>query len=136
MYVFVMFFSSNHFFCKKSPNLEWYGVCHGDELPAVLGDGLNENPPFSKVEYTEVDRALTRQLLKYWTNFVKSGDANLASNTSTIDPTLPEWPQYKSVDGWTMELKGRQDKQSLIPSYKTKDCHVFYFYFCIQFEVV
>ena len=53
-------------------------VYHGSEIPYVFDSHDNWLPT------EEVDRALTRAMLAYWTNFARSGDPN--------GPGLTRWP--------------------------------------------
>ena len=47
-----------------------YGVMHGNELPFVFG------LPIIDKTYTKDERALSIQMINYWTNFVKNGNPN------------------------------------------------------------
>lgn len=61
MYYFTHRYSSN-------PWPEWMGVLHGDEIVFTFGE------PFKPgLNYTESERELSRQMMKYWTNFAKTG---------------------------------------------------------------
>ena len=51
-----------------NPWADWMGVMHGDEIDHVFGLPL---APSSK--YTEQEKKFSRDLIKYWTNFAKSG---------------------------------------------------------------
>uniref|UniRef100_F7GCV7 Carboxylic ester hydrolase n=1 Tax=Monodelphis domestica TaxID=13616 RepID=F7GCV7_MONDO len=53
---------------------------HGDEIGFILGTHL------SKVYATEIEKQLSRDMMKYWTNFARTGDPN------SYD--LMEWPLY------------------------------------------
>lgn len=66
------------------------GAFHGDEVPYVFGnldlvDSALDGAP-RKGRWETQDYALSRTLLGYWANFVKTGDPNGAN--------LPEWPRY------------------------------------------
>jgi para-nitrobenzyl esterase len=52
------------------------------------------------------DAALSRQMIGYWTQFVKTGDPN--------GPGLPGWPAWKVPDGRAQEL-GRQIAPERVP---------------------
>jgi para-nitrobenzyl esterase len=52
------------------------------------------------------DAALSRQMIGYWTQFVKTGDPN--------GPGLPGWPAWKVADGRAQEL-GRQIAPERVP---------------------
>ncbi|XP_052437558.1 cholinesterase-like isoform X1 [Carassius gibelio] len=50
----------------------WMGVMHGDEIPFVFGIPLNQAFGFSKEE-----EALSRRIMKHWSNFARSGDPSV-----------------------------------------------------------
>jgi len=68
------------------------GAFHGDEVPYVFGnldrvDSALDGAP-RKGRWETKDYALSRTLLSYWANFVKTGDPNAAG--------LPKWPRYEN----------------------------------------
>ena len=69
----------------KAPNL---GAYHSAEIEYVFGQ-LDSK---ASVPWTSADRAVSEQMMKYWSNFAKTGDPN--------GPGLPKWPKYISTDGW------------------------------------
>ena len=58
---------------------------HSTELAYVFGN-FREKSGMVTGRATDVDRALSVQLRRYWTNFAKRGDPN--------GPGVPEWPAY------------------------------------------
>lgn len=52
----------------NNPWPKWTGVMHGDEISYVFGDPLN---PAKQYERDEIE--LSRRMMKYWTNFAKTG---------------------------------------------------------------
>ena len=51
----------------------WAGGVHGDDLSFVFGAPLTDGiDPFSSI-YTRSDKLLAETVLKYWTNFIKTG---------------------------------------------------------------
>ncbi|OAF69668.1 hypothetical protein A3Q56_02597, partial [Intoshia linei] len=61
----------------------WMGVLHGDEILYTFGE------PFKMASnYTKKDRLFSRKIMKYWSNFVKTGNPN----KSPGETSLKEWP--------------------------------------------
>ena len=54
--------ASNHYWAP------WMGVLHGDEINFVFGEPLDGTKG-----YTHKEQVFTRKVMKYWTNFAKSG---------------------------------------------------------------
>lgn len=61
MYYFTQRYSSN-------PWPRWMGVLHGDEIIFTFGDPLKPG-----LNYTNEEKELSREIMKYWTNFAKTG---------------------------------------------------------------
>lgn len=66
------------------------GAFHGVELAYVFGNTKDSDG------YTELDRALSRQVMAYWVNFAGTGDPN--------GPGLPNWPVYRTADDENLEF--------------------------------
>ena len=60
------------------------GAYHSAEIPFVFGDLLDQ------FGYTENDKILSETMMKYWTNFAKSGNPN--------GTNLPEWKQHQKYN--------------------------------------
>jgi len=58
------------------------GVIHGDQMPFILGNPLNDS-----LKYTSSEKILSKSMLKYWSNFVQNDDPN------GVDIDI--WPKYK-----------------------------------------
>ena len=71
------------------PGKKWSPTAyHSAEIEYVFGQ-LDSK---AGVPWRSEDRALSEQMMKYWSNFAKNGDPN--------GPGLPKWPKYVSADGW------------------------------------
>jgi para-nitrobenzyl esterase len=73
-------------FDRTPPSRESYGAVHSQEMEYVFGTFGARNV-FPANIFTEVDRALSDSIERYWTNFAKTGNPN--------DATLPLWPQFE-----------------------------------------
>ena len=64
------------------------GARHAGEIEYVFGQ-LDSVP---KVTWDKSDRALSDQMMSYWSNFARSGDPNGSG--------LPSWPRYEKSTGY------------------------------------
>ena len=85
-----------YFFTLGSPGDRFHkassGAFHSDEIEYVFG-ALDARP---EAVWRAEDRALSEQMMTYWTNFAKTGDPNGAG--------LPVWPKYGPTEWMTMNL--------------------------------
>lgn len=65
---------------EPGPKSSRWGMFHSSELPYVFGD-LDATP---ERHFTAVDRSISVRLMRYWVDFVKTGNPNGAA--------LPDWP--------------------------------------------
>jgi len=72
------------------------GAAHSFEMAYVFGH-LDQN---TAQKPTDEEQALSDIMIKYWTDFAKSGDPN--------GQGLPEWPVYRKGEKTVMYLKGAQ----------------------------
>jgi len=63
--VYAYYFTERY---RSNPWPEWMGVLHGDDIFFVFGEPLKRHDNF-----TDRERALSRQMITYWTNFAKTG---------------------------------------------------------------
>ena len=54
---------------SSNPWGQWMGVKHGDEIEFVFGHPLSNTDH----NYTEAERDLSRKMMKYFTDFAKTG---------------------------------------------------------------
>ena len=71
------------------------GAFHGDEVAYVFGNidiaPLSLDDTSRKGRYEEADYALSKAMLTYWADFVKTGNPNGAGE--------PSWPRYEDAAG-------------------------------------
>jgi para-nitrobenzyl esterase len=72
---------------------QWTGAHHASEVPYVFNT-LPEEYGADKV--TEHDRQVGATMIKYWTNFMKTGDPNGAG--------LPVWPKFDTKGDMLMNF--------------------------------
>jgi para-nitrobenzyl esterase len=68
--VYLYYFAHQPPWPNTPPMADW-GAAHGSEISYVFG---TLNPGF--MQWTDRDRALSDQMMTYWTNFAKTGDPN------------------------------------------------------------
>ena len=54
-----------------SPYPEWVHADHAYEVPYVLGDVMT--PEYESLKPSEEDVKMSKSMMKYWTNFAKTG---------------------------------------------------------------
>jgi para-nitrobenzyl esterase len=62
------------------------GARHAGEIEYVFGQLDSANAPWQPA-----DRKLSAAMMKYWTNFARTGNPN--------GPGVPKWPRYKAAAG-------------------------------------
>lgn len=80
------------------------GAAHAAEMPYVFGY-IDRNTPAGP---TPEEQALSDIMIKYWTNFAKTGDPNGGS--------LPFWPVYREGEETVMYLKGADPTPISLPN--------------------
>ena len=91
---------------EPGPESSRWGIFHSSELPYVFGN-LDAAP---ERHFTRVDRALSQRLMRYWIDFVKTGDPNGAG--------LPVWPAMAGHDPEVMVLAGSLEPRPILPQAK------------------
>ncbi|XP_076096333.1 neuroligin-4, Y-linked-like isoform X2 [Mytilus galloprovincialis] len=86
----------NFGYSTQSENFpQWSSGVHGDELPYVFGaplvDGISPFPS----RYTKNEKKLSSAVMRFWTNFAKSGDPNVPLKDTEQDKFSDVyWPKY------------------------------------------
>lgn len=88
--VYLYYFDQHPDYPEGSP-MYGQGSPHGQDVDFVFGS-LREPTALP------TDRALSDIMIKYWTNFAKTGNPN--------GEALPEWPEFSGVGGKVMNLSG------------------------------
>ncbi|XP_022095317.1 acetylcholinesterase-like isoform X2 [Acanthaster planci] len=74
---------------SNNPWGEWMGVMHGDEIAYAFGQPLHPNNGFS-----EEDIALSRKMIRLWSNFAKTGNPNMR-HLNEPDELGEGWPAFQ-----------------------------------------
>ncbi|XP_041468333.1 cholinesterase 1-like [Lytechinus variegatus] len=110
-------------------HLKWAGATHVEDIPYVFGSPLlrdrEEGPKGMSGFFSGTEEAgLSRQIMRYWSNFAKSGNPNLSSKDPEVvnnplgfeewQPFTNEHPYYKELDYGFRTTEGVM---------KVKECH-------------
>jgi len=81
-----------HFVQRSSQNPwpEWMGVMHGYEIEFVFGLPLDES-----LKYTAHEQELSRNMMKLWANFARTGNPNSDKKT---EGDVQKWEKYTKAD--------------------------------------
>ncbi|CAL1532703.1 unnamed protein product [Lymnaea stagnalis] len=71
---------------SASPWPEWAGVLHADEIWFTFGHPMN-----GSLSFTEAEKKLSRDMMRYWTNFAKTGNPNKSPGQDPVN----EWPLFR-----------------------------------------
>ena len=84
-----------------------YGAAHASELQFLF---TLPDSPFPIPPLTADQKALRATMIKYWTQFAKTGDPNIAGN--------PTWPQYTAADDSILTLNTPAASVQVTTSFK------------------
>ncbi|XP_022105575.1 acetylcholinesterase-like [Acanthaster planci] len=65
---------------------KWVGAIHADDLPFVFGNSWIPKVFYKIKKPLPEERMMSNTIMKYWTNFAKTGSPN--------DGVVPNWPEY------------------------------------------
>ncbi|XP_076435611.1 acetylcholinesterase-like [Babylonia areolata] len=92
-----------------NPWPKWMGTLHGDEIHFVFGMPLNPD-----LGYTEEERQLSRKMMRFWSNFAKTGDPNRGPN----EMSMQEWPEYQPFERQYLNLSAELMKTGWQPHHR------------------
>ncbi|MFI4885865.1 MAG: carboxylesterase/lipase family protein [Steroidobacterales bacterium] len=90
-----------------------WGIFHSSELPYVFGT-FDAAP---QRHFTAVDRAISKRVMDYWVDFVKSGDPN--------GEGLPAWPAMVPGDPKVMVVAAAMQPRPVLPPRKLSAMQAF-----------
>ncbi|XP_071941269.1 cholinesterase-like [Antedon mediterranea] len=98
----------------RMPAPEWHGVTHFQEAAFVFGFHFNSLIDFNN---TEEERIMSVKVMRYWTNFAKTGNPNTAEPnvTNVAEP----WPLF-TVPG--LEYKELSPEMENNRAYDAREC--------------
>ncbi|XP_072385151.1 neuroligin-1-like [Diabrotica undecimpunctata] len=97
-----------------------FGSVRGDDLPYALGFPLTGAGFYSPYNYTFSDAAISKALIYYISNFVKTGNpngelpnisVNLNSLTEKQTPNFPFWDTYDTINQFYLEIGNHLEKK-------------------------
>ncbi|XP_072049224.1 cholinesterase-like isoform X2 [Amphiura filiformis] len=72
----------------------WLGAGHAEELAFVFGYPIYPTDLLEFHEYSEEELSLSKHVMKYWTNFAKTGNPNQETESSLPYDDDRAWPTY------------------------------------------
>ncbi|XP_072173624.1 cholinesterase-like [Diadema setosum] len=73
----------------------WFGAGHADDIPLVFGWVFTpEMRIYAGFNVTEAEAALSAKVMKFWTNFAKSGDPSRSSFDAPSGEGQDSWPVF------------------------------------------
>jgi hypothetical protein len=73
-----------------------FGVSHIDDVAFAFGQPLSQPPGLSK--YTDEEKRISKQMINYWTNFIKTGNPNNGDFNTTVKYNY--WPKFYDQDSY------------------------------------
>ncbi|KAL4219875.1 Neuroligin-2 [Mactra antiquata] len=84
---------------------EWiHGANHADDIPFITGVDIDIPDNDSNITW---EAQLSRKMIRYWSNFMKSGDPNLPEHV------MPPWPKYDITSQSYIKLEENMNDNSV-----------------------
>jgi len=95
-----------------TPWPKWVGTMHADEIAFVFGQPLNLS-----YNYTPKERALSKQMMNYWSNFAKTGNPSLTGSGRWTDTY---WPLHTPLKREILTLSAEPSK--ILEGHRVRKC--------------
>ncbi|PIK46248.1 putative acetylcholinesterase [Apostichopus japonicus] len=93
----------------------WKGVAHGDEMQFVFGNQFQ----FTNLTYRTEEIPLALDMMRYYTNFAKTGDPNHGGDNDGVEDEEPFWPKFELPD---QIFKDQQPGMPDVNAYRAEYC--------------
>lgn len=119
---------------SQTPWPEWMGTLHGYEIEFAFGIPLN-----TSLNYTDLEKNLSKKMLTYWANFAKAGNPNGDDGGES----LTRWPEYHESTKFSLvfdiattgELKNQTDVVTYVEKgTKHRHCQFWNTYYPLLWE--
>ncbi|XP_077986322.1 acetylcholinesterase-like [Glandiceps talaboti] len=111
-------YSMSHIPVNSIWKVKWAKAAHGEDLAFVFGSHFREKGDWVM---PQVDIDVSFQVMKYWTNFAKTGNPNLSSEDAELTPEEKsvEWPAFTVPEMYYKDIStSMQTKRAL----KAREC--------------
>ncbi|XP_077987038.1 fatty acyl-CoA hydrolase precursor, medium chain-like [Glandiceps talaboti] len=112
------YYLMSHIPAKSIWKVNWAKAAHAEDLAFVFGSHFREKGDWIM---PQVDLDVSLQMMKYWTNFAKTGNPNLSSEDAelTSEEKSVEWPAFTVPEMYYKDIStSMQTKRAL----KAREC--------------
>ncbi|XP_077986320.1 carboxylesterase 1C-like [Glandiceps talaboti] len=112
------YYSMSHIPTNSVWKVKWAKATHGEDIMFVFGSHFRERGDWVM---PQVDIDVSFQVMKYWTNFAKTGNPNLSSEDAELTPDEKsvEWPAFTVPEMYYKDIStSMQTKRAL----KAREC--------------